>query len=69
MVSDSCDPMDCSPSSSSVHGIFQARIWERSGFTFPSPGDLPYPWVESMPFVSLVLMNRFFFTTVPPGKT
>ena len=21
-----CDPMDCSPSGSSVHGIFQARI-------------------------------------------
>ena len=24
--SDSCDPMDCSPPGSSVHGIFQARI-------------------------------------------
>ena len=23
-----CDPMDCSPSGSSVHGIFQARILE-----------------------------------------
>ena len=23
-----CDPMDCSPSSSSVHGILQARILE-----------------------------------------
>ena len=23
-----CDPMDCSPPSSSVHGIFQARILE-----------------------------------------
>ena len=23
-----CDPMDCSPPGSSVHGIFLARIWE-----------------------------------------
>ena len=23
-----CDPMDCSPPGSSVHGIHQARIWE-----------------------------------------
>ena len=27
-VAQSCDPMDCSPSGSSVHGIFQARILE-----------------------------------------
>ena len=24
-----CDPMDCSPPGSSVHGIFQARILEQ----------------------------------------
>ena len=30
-----CDPMDCSPPGSSVHGIFQARIL--SGLPFPSP--------------------------------
>ena len=34
-----CDPMDCSPIGSSVHGIFQAR-------PFPSPGDLPNPGIE-----------------------
>ena len=33
-----CDPMDCSPLGSYVHGILQARIW--SGFPFPPPGDL-----------------------------
>ena len=27
-MSDSCDPMDGSPPSSSLHGIFQARILE-----------------------------------------
>ena len=25
---DTCDPMDCSPSGSSIHGILQARILE-----------------------------------------
>ena len=28
VMSDSCDPMDCSPLGSSVHGILQARILE-----------------------------------------
>ena len=28
-----CDPINCSPSGSSVHGIFQARTW--SGLPFP----------------------------------
>ena len=28
VVSDSCDPMDCSPPGSSVHGVSQARILE-----------------------------------------
>ena len=34
-----CDTMDCSSPGSSVHGIFQARIW--SELPFPSPGYLP----------------------------
>ena len=28
VVSNSCDPMDCRPPGSSVHGVFQARILE-----------------------------------------
>ena len=39
-----CDPMDCSPPGSSIHGIFQVRVW--SGLPFPSPGDLPDPRIE-----------------------
>ena len=39
-----CDPMDCSLSGSSVHGIFQARVLE--GLPFPSPGDLPDPGIK-----------------------
>ena len=34
-----CDPMDCSPPGSSVHGISQARILEWAAM--PSSGDLP----------------------------
>ena len=29
-----CDPMDCSPPGSSVHGIFQARILEWVAISF-----------------------------------
>ena len=35
-----CDPMDCSPSSSSVHGILQARILEWVAISF-SRGSSP----------------------------
>ena len=38
-----CDPMDCSPPGSSVHGIFPARILE---WPVPSPGDLPDSGIE-----------------------
>ena len=34
VVSDSHDPMDCSPPGSSVHGIFQARILERVAISY-----------------------------------
>ena len=34
VVSDSWDPVDCSPLSSSVHGIFQARILEWVAISF-----------------------------------
>ena len=29
-----CDPMDCSPPGSSIHGIFQARVLERRAIAF-----------------------------------
>ena len=40
-----CDPMDCSPPDSSVHGIFQAKD-TGVGCPFPSPGELPDPGIE-----------------------
>ena len=39
-----CDPMDCSLSGSSVHGIIQEECW--SGLPFPSLGDLPDQGIE-----------------------
>ena len=40
-----CDPMDCSPPGSSVHGILQARILAWVAM-HPPPGDLPDPGIE-----------------------
>ena len=34
-----CDPVDCSPPGSSVHGILQARI--QNGLPFPSSRIFP----------------------------
>ena len=32
-----CEPMDCSPPGSSIHGIFQARVLEWGAITFSKP--------------------------------
>ena len=39
-----CDPMDCSPQGSSVHGIPQQEY--QSGLPFPPPGDFPKAGIE-----------------------
>ena len=44
VVSDSCDPMDCSLPGSSVYGLLQARILE--WIAISSPEDLPHPGVK-----------------------
>ena len=38
-----CNPVDCSPPGSGVHGILQQGHW--SGLLFPPPGDLPDPGI------------------------
>ena len=57
-----CDPMDCSPPGSSVHGISQVRIleWVANFFSrgLPGPGIKP----ESP------ALAGGFFPTEPPGK-
>ena len=57
-----CNPMDCSPPGSSVHGIFQARIleWVAISFSKVSSGPGTEP-------VSPSLAGRFF-ATEPPGQ-
>ena len=57
-----CDPMDCSPSDSSVHGILQARRW--SGLPFPPPGDPSNPGVEPGSPAS----QADWLSSEPPGK-
>ena len=39
-----CDPMDCSPSGSSVHGVLQARIPEWVAISFPRGSSWPRDW-------------------------
>ena len=41
-----CDPMDCSLPGSSSMGFSRQEYW--NGLPFPSPGDLPNPWIEPM---------------------
>ena len=41
VMSDSCDPMDCSLTGSSVHGIFQARILEWVAISFSRGSSRP----------------------------
>ena len=60
-----CDPMDCSPPASTVHGIFQARILE--WVAFPTPGDLPDPGIEPVYLRYPAFVSRFLQLALP-GK-
>ena len=60
VVFDSFDPLDCSPPGSSVHGIFQAKIW--SGMPFPPPGDPPDPRIKPTSPASPELQSEFFYS-------
>ena len=57
-----CDPMDCSPPDSSVHGIFQARILEWVAISFSR--DLPDPGIELGSSAS----QADALPSEPPGK-
>ena len=60
VMSDLCNPMDCSLPGSSVHGVLQARILEwvaiSSSEYLSDPGIKP---------TSLVSAGRFFTTELP----
>ena len=53
-----CDPRDCSPLGSSVHGILQARILE--WVATPSSRGLPDPGIEPTSLISPALTGGFF---------
>ena len=57
-----CNPVDCSPPGSSVHGVSQARILEWVAISFSRGSSLPrdQSWV-------FCIASRFFITE-PPGK-
>ena len=60
-----CDPMDCSPPGSSVHGILQARILEWGAISFSGWSS----WPRDQTHVSCFAGGFFFFfNTEPPGK-
>ena len=58
-----CNPMDCSPPGSSVHGISQARILEWVAIPF----FRGYSWPRDQTCVSFIAGG--FFTSAPPGET
>ena len=58
-----CDPMDCSLSGSSLHGILQARIMEWAATSFSRGSSWP-----GMEPASPTLAGRFFITA-SPGKS
>ena len=58
-----CNPMDCSPPGSSVHGVILVRILE--GLFISPPGDLPDPGIEPVSPAPLALADRFFTTESP----
>ena len=55
------DPMDRSPSGSSIHGILQARILEWFAISFS--GDLPDPGIDPTSLKSPALASQFFTTS------
>ena len=64
-----CNPIDCSPPGSSVHGILLARILEWA--VMPLPGDLPDPGIELMtlksPALAVHLSNQSILKEISPG--
>ena len=56
-----CDPMDCSPPGSSVHGILQARILEWGAIPFPRGSSQPRAPLQNKPLT----LQMFLFWISP----
>ena len=63
-----CDPMDCSPPSFSVHGIFQARILEWVAIFF-SKGSSHPRGRTSVSCIGRQTLNHKRHLGSPPGST
>ena len=61
-MSNSLRPVDCSPPSSAIHGILQARILEWVAISFTR--DLPDPGIE----LRSPTLQADALTSAPPGK-
>ena len=60
-----CNPMDCSPPASSVHGILQARILDWVAIPFFSRGaSRPRDWIQ----VSRIALQADSLPSEPQGK-
>ena len=57
-----CDPIECSPPGSSVHGIFQAKMLKP--VSMPSSRDLPDPGIKS----KFPTLQADSLLSEPPGK-
>ena len=57
-----CNPMDCSPPGSFVHGILQARIVEWFAISFSRGSSWPGNWTR------VFYLAGGFFTTEPPEE-
>ena len=61
-----CDPMDCSPPGSSVHGDSPGKT-AGEGRHDPPPGDLPDPGMEPASLMPPALASSL--PPAPPGKS
>ena len=57
-----CDPTDCSPPGSSIHGIFQARILEWVAISFSRGSSWPRDWTRVSHIVGRSVSSE------PPGN-
>ena len=64
-VAQSCptlsDPMDCSLTGSSVHGIFQARVLEWGAIAFSSDDIVMNKTEKKLPLVALIVKQYWYF--------
>ena len=61
-----CNPIDCSPPGSSIHGIFQARVLEWAAISFSRESSRPRDWTR----VSRIVDRHFtvWATREVPGS-